>query len=203
MKELKNFFFPRKENPSGINTLVVARAIHSIQSGLSNSNNNFSKKVPIELTLRDKRLLHACLLYEATASPAISYGRPDYEFLKFKIMLLDESKRGDLVELAERRWSVILHTKEPAKAVDITSFSGTKSGWEGNGFGTSLIMQTNDVIEQIIKHFGPRFALRSVSATISDASAGQKMLRDKWTTAMAYRLGYAEMRADHFQKTYR
>ncbi len=185
------------ETPSAKNSLAVREKLTGIINRLQ-PGDDFSEVIPVDLVLGDNSPIQAYLEYDAIYRPGSMYTS-----IELKLRLLKAQAATSSDEIAHRNWTFFVPEKYPFREIQVTSSSHTRETWEGNGFGTALIMQSHDVIKHGIKRFGSALGTRSIKGIIIDASAGQMIDRTKWTTRMAGRLGYKCKGGDTFEKKYR
>lgn len=109
--------------------------------------------------------------------------------------------------LSRRTWflEILEYDDYLARYIDISSDSETRVMWEGNRFGMSLMLLSDDVINHLLTHFTRYNHLRA-KATIVDAAHGQFLGfkgRNGWTANLALTLGYTPAARDEFIKWYR
>lgn len=178
-------------NASRVNIASVKTTLSNIIDQIDATHledEQFSLSHSLTLTLSDRRNMRSSLLYERKSN-------------NFWLAIQDPVTKKIL---ADRFWDISSRKRE----IEIYSSSTTQQSWEGNSFGMALILQTNSVIEHIIKH-SPSWKHLSVTAYIEDkARASDPMLqaqhkRDKWTMHFATELGYEGPNADgRFFKRY-
>ncbi len=178
-------------NPFEKNADVIHDALLSMVQNASNPNTTFFEKVPLVMTLRDRSKRPMLLSYKSEFRLN--------SWLQASLAFIDPNSDK---EIAEREWSFWLGI-HPRK-VEIDSYSGTNKNWEGNGLGMGLIMNSDVVIEHVIGHFTIAFKGKwPIEASITDISSGHIKVRNKWTTAMAFRLGYTQVSENQFKKRYK
>lgn len=168
-----------RENPAPINAVVIKNAFDKLL-GLDMQNvpldSPFSIDMPIRLSTRDSQSLQLEFFYigefdhanDPSLSVELRTSNTSSEFISKKYWAFDVRPEGIL----------------------ITSRIDTKSNWESNGFGTSLELLTNDVIQHALKHF-TRLPNVPVIARIHDTANSPRKVRDKWTSFYALALGYS------------
>jgi len=183
-------------NPAELNIPVITNGFDQLvrQCNQYPSDAFFQVATPVELTLRNGKLLQATLNYRSKA--AQTAGKYPVE-VGLSIVQNGES-------LSHRTWfSDVRRANKQFDIVDISSDSGTKSGWEGNGFGIALMATTDTAISHFIRHFTRWNANLPVFAHITNRSHGWILGRPNWSEKLAQEIGYTKVSGDRFEKQYR
>lgn len=104
--------------------------------------------------------------------------------------------RTDIVTIEGKTQANLNFTfyKDPTyNTVVVSSKAATEVSQESKGYGSGLVLLTNDVIEDSIQRFPEEFVGKNVVAVIVDVARGQEgggKERKDWSSDLAEKLGY-------------
>lgn len=190
-----------RENPAERNIGIVRTGFQELllQARSLAPNDDFTLEQPVDLVTKSSYQVKGTLQY--TLEKSIRKYRTYYTA---NVQICNEKSS---TWLSRRTWflEILEYDDYLARYIDISSDSETRVMWEGNRFGMSLMLLSDDVINHLLTHFTRYNHLRA-KATIVDAAHGQFLGfkgRNGWTAHLALTLGYTPAARDEFIKWYR
>lgn len=186
-----------KENPADQNVSLVRNTFTALVGrAILKPDHSFSLEHPITLVTKRSEEFTGSLHYSLRRGTVY-----DQCYLVAELQIVQKKKW-----VSRRTWYIdVLDEARIGYYVDISSGSETKGIWEGNRFGSSLLLLTNDVITHLLRH-NTHFDELAVRAMITDGAAGQFprfKYRHGWTSHYAALLGYTNTEKNDFEKWYR
>ncbi len=178
--------------PAALNTPIITDALLTICNRLI-ADQNAPPTIPVMLHLKNKTTMPSMLTFTTEKS---ENGR-----LQIRLHITDEctvpmaTRDFSFEHLYQRQYSFKISPNTPfasyPELIYVCSNSDTYAPFEGNGLGTSLIMQSDRVIEHAISHLLEPNNLPVVANIIDAATRRNRAIsRNGWTSTYAKLLGY-------------